>query len=384
MSPAAPVLRERGPALGWSCVRRRAVGPVVGAIGIRALLGGQPLCVRAGCPSAVRALLRALVRRGRAVPLPARCDVEVARRLAAHRGGLPRARRAPGPPAPPSAARSLASEVRRAAGCPRARTLSASAVRRARSYGVADLCGSGGQHDFSAPIVSAGALDCLCGRGDRSRTCDIRFWRPALWPSELHPFADASMSAGRVSHHRLSRRPRPSAGPLRVPVASAPMRSAPPPRAGAVPPHWPYVRRTPWPRSLYDRAAPCAAAAPLPRVRPGAVRALLRRRTAASRVHRSSSAAVPPCAGVAPCSPAAAPPGCAVLASAQVEVDAFAGSARSGWSAHRRDAAPAGVVVRSLSPPPRGRVAPPLSRPLPATASADVRSAPLPASSHTF
>src|SRR3954451_877610 len=25
------------------------------------------------------------------------------------------------------------------------------------------------------------------GRGDRSRTCDIRFWRPALWPTELHP-----------------------------------------------------------------------------------------------------------------------------------------------------------------------------------------------------
>jgi hypothetical protein len=162
------------------------------------------------------------------------------------------------------------------------------------------------------------------------------------------------MAAGRVSHHQLSRRPRPSAGPLRVPVASAPMRSAPPPRAGAVPPRWPYVRRTPWPRSLYDRAAPCAAAAPLPRVRPGAVRALLRRRTAASRVHRSSSAAVPPCAGVAPCSPAAAPPGCAVLASAQVEVDAFAGSARSGWSAHRRDAAPAGEIVGSLSAPPRG------------------------------
>src|SRR4051794_35149386 len=27
----------------------------------------------------------------------------------------------------------------------------------------------------------------LAGRGDRSRTCDIRFWRPALWPTELHP-----------------------------------------------------------------------------------------------------------------------------------------------------------------------------------------------------
>lgn len=33
----------------------------------------------------------------------------------------------------------------------------------------------------------------ISGRGGRNRTCGIRFWRPALWPSELHPFGTCSL-----------------------------------------------------------------------------------------------------------------------------------------------------------------------------------------------
>lgn len=33
----------------------------------------------------------------------------------------------------------------------------------------------------------------ISGRGGRNRTCGIRFWRPALWPSELRPFDTCSL-----------------------------------------------------------------------------------------------------------------------------------------------------------------------------------------------
>lgn len=37
----------------------------------------------------------------------------------------------------------------------------------------------------AAPAFTVNSIG---GRGGRSRTCGIRLWRPALWPSELHPF----------------------------------------------------------------------------------------------------------------------------------------------------------------------------------------------------
>lgn len=35
-----------------------------------------------------------------------------------------------------------------------------------------------------------------CNRGDRTRTCDIRFWRPTLYQLELHPIGEAAVDVG--------------------------------------------------------------------------------------------------------------------------------------------------------------------------------------------
>lgn len=66
--------------------------------------------------------------------------------------------------------------------------------RQARSWSLRSLrsgshrCGGPGLRQRTTEVESL-----ISGRGGRSRTCGIRFWRPALWPSELHPFGTRSL-----------------------------------------------------------------------------------------------------------------------------------------------------------------------------------------------